>query len=220
MEEELDFARILEGHEGEIFYMRIGTYGLDVIYEGLNERGTFLIFKEKNGEGRAYELNKDWKCTYLFNSPSGIAPSRDVFYEWSRDSLKVWSEWDLAHNPRPKTWNQLETKYKHLINKSIYAEIKYKENISDLTPIQKSCLALLKLNQLIEFGYGGNPTNSELNLNKTYYITSDFCISTMCDLDRKQMICFRNKYQAEEFLKHIENQKLVAEYYNREVSWR
>ena len=82
--------------------------------------------------------------------------------------------------------------------------------------IVKSALALLKIHQLIEVGYGGNITKEEwekafelkyvisCTADKSFPIHTTNCIHT---------IAFHTKEQAEEFLKYTENVELVKDYF-------
>lgn len=79
-------------------------------------------------------------------------------------------------------------------------------------PIERSILALLRIRQLIEVGYGGNVTNDEwekayiisCTADKIFTIHATNCIHT---------IAFHTKEQAEEFLKYPENVQLLKDYF-------
>ena len=85
-----------------------------------------------------------------------------------------------------------------------------------ISPIERSALALLKIHQLIEIGYGGNITNEEWKEHTKIKYT--------IDLKDKKLICsytyhfkshiaFHTKEQAEEFLKYSENVQLLKDYF-------
>lgn len=83
--------------------------------------------------------------------------------------------------------------------------------------LKKSALALLKIHQLIEVGYGGNvSTSKKLHiLGNTYYnidINDDGFIVCNKALSINH-VSFNTKEQAEEFLKYPENVELLKDYF-------
>ena len=83
------------------------------------------------------------------------------------------------------------------------------------TSIEKSALALLKIYQLIEVGYGGNISSEEWNNNEwkfTYQYTKTG-IDIISTRISKYIIVFHTKEQAEEFLSYPENIQLLKDYF-------
>ena len=87
------------------------------------------------------------------------------------------------------------------------------------SPIEKSVKALLKIHQLIEFGYGGNVTYNYFENQVTYGIThsgdsNSFEAHQIADIyEYSPHIHFHTKEQAEEFLKYPENIQLLRDYF-------
>lgn len=110
----------------------------------------------------------------------------------------------------PKIWNNITE-----CNVEVWQHIS-RMNYGPIEPIVKSALALLKIHQLIEVGYGGNVTNEEwenafelkyvisCTVDKSFPIHATNCIHT---------IAFHTKEQAEEFLKYTENVQLLKDYF-------
>lgn len=92
-----------------------------------------------------------------------------------------------------------------------------KEN-NKKTPIEKSALALLKIHQLIEVGYGGNVIKDEFFDERVmkYVINLDkegrFHIYKGINIMNTH-IAFHTEEQAEEFLKYPENVQLLRDYF-------
>lgn len=209
MNENINLSEILKGHEGETFYSP--TFGnsklcyiYDVLYfEGINATLSFDV----NANG-----------TYCKDGEICIFPSKE-----QRD----WNKWIEEQNYKSsKTWSQYIKNntirpYAALINTKGYT-------IADTpigdTPIEKSALALLKIYQLIEVGYGGYPTKEDYD--KTNYERlwtvriyktddNDFIFSAM-PLDGecfKNNIAFHTKKQTNEFISYPENIQLLKDYF-------
>lgn len=94
-----------------------------------------------------------------------------------------------------------------------------KGDIASITSIEKSVIALLKIYQLIEVGYGGNVTNEEwkdrsitkwrIGFHYDGEIMIDYCVSPIAYTP----IVFHTKEQAKEFLKYPENVQLLKDYF-------
>lgn len=205
MNENINFCEILKGHEGETFYSpAFGNIKLnciaDVIYfESINGKVSFDIYP--NG-------------TYCSDGELIIFPSKD-----QRD----WNKWIEEQNLKvPKTWNELVLSRKaHTCGCGIgIVEVVYDSSYDcySESSIEKSALALLKIHQLIEVGYGGNITNDEWdncyytkhsikyynNSKKFKIILTSYCRSN---------IAFHTQEQAEEFLTYSENIELLKDYF-------
>lgn len=206
MNENINLCEILKGHEGETFYSSL--YGnIKLIH--INEKYPYpLYFKSHISNNITF--SKDGK-------PDRLGPECLLFP--SKDQ-RDWIKWDKENNHKtPKTWKELKDSYK---TKSQYIKITIKGDavsvIAGTTPIEKSALALLKINQLIEVGYGGNvPIHDRLAvIGNNYY---DIDINEKCEFEAHVValptshIVFHTKEQAEEFLSYPENVQLLKDYY-------
>lgn len=208
MNENINLCEILKEHEFETFYSPI--YG-DVYIDLLNDCIRIHI--------------KD-KCIYL--SPNGkfwgfkngeclLFPSKE-----QRD----WNKWLEEQKLKvPKTWEELKrsnTIYTHYSLNYIVDDKDYFTAIGT-NLIEKSALALLKIHQLIEVGYGGNVTNEEWKEldgcseeNICYTIHTSFTANLFeiyPAFFNKDIIAFHTKEQAEEFLLYPENVELLKDYF-------
>lgn len=212
MNENINLCEILKGHEGETFYNPL--FGDDAILirtanepkDGYNN----IVLKTIHSQ-RKIDFNKYGQ--YINGGECMIFPSKD-----QRD----WNKWIEEQKPNvPKTWSELiyENDFKNCnveIKKGFYSEDK---TLCGNTPIEKSALALLKIHQLIEVGYGGNITNEEWEDTSTikfvidiykYNIEFNFIITFYNYISH---IAFHTKEQAEEFLKYPENIQLLKDYF-------
>lgn len=200
----LNLAEMLKGHEGEIFYTPLIG---DVKLIEINSAQDYSI---KGYDGRIYIwLTNDGR---YFDKPEAecmIFPSKD-----QRD----WNKWIEYNVPKPKTWSQLcNLRWR----KSMYANID-ENDISIETkmdyPIEKSALALMKIHQLIEVGYGGNVSKEERLDIDTAYWTIIYNIKTdsfdvIITSNPLATIAFHTKEQAEKFLSYPENVQFLKNYY-------
>ena len=138
---EINFLKILKGHEGETFYSPIYGDTTFRIFEDIIE-----IFPVKDENCEFTQINKEGH-----SRPEGemlLFPSKD-----QRD----WNKWIEEQKSKvPKTWSELcKTNKCTIYHLSVIDEMGWVQGV-DNTPIEKSSLALLKIHQLIEVGYGGN----------------------------------------------------------------
>lgn len=207
--ENINLCKILKGHEGEAFYCllfgevelrRINSESTALI-EIIAEDGTLFVLDRY---GR-FVVNND-KCECV------IFPSKD-----QRD----WNKWIEEQKSKvPKTWSELEKQPicdSYILGKSL-GEVEFTKK--GVTPIEKSALALLKIHQLIEVGYGGNVTFEEWDIQNIkyticpfHYTTHYFDIITTTYYPDKCHIAFHTMEQAEEFLKYPENVQLLKDYF-------
>lgn len=135
-----------------------------------------------------------------------------------------WNKWLEDQKPKaPKTWSQ------YIKNNTIrpYAALRNTKGYNipvDDSPIEKSALALLKIHQLIEVGYGGYPTkedydkaNDERLWTVRIYKTDDndfiFCVMPLDGECFKNNIAFHTIEQANEFISYPENIQLLKDYF-------
>lgn len=206
MNENINLCEILKGHEGETFYSPIyGNIKLHHIQLGQDYP---IIFLDEDED--FVSCCKDGKL-YNYTKECLIFPSKD-----QRD----WNKWDEENNKKtPKTWSEL-VKMKDTKDYFLeYHAIKgFDYEITSPNPIEKSALALLKIHQLIEVGYGGNVTNEEwISPNYAHYAISLYHHSKHFEILQnpadRHLVLFHTKEQAEEFLKHPENIQLLKDYY-------
>lgn len=114
----------------------------------------------------------------------------------------------------PKTWSDTLSNSNFTLYERSYID-NYKDYVltsTEISPIARSIIALLRIRQRIEVGYGGNVTNEEWE--KAYIIscTADK-IFTVHATNCIHTIAFHTKEQAEEFLKYPENVQLLKDYF-------
>lgn len=204
---ELNLLKILKGHEGETFYSP--TFG----NSKLNCISDVLYFKSINAK-LSFNVYSDG--TYCEDGEICIFPSKD-----QRD----WDKWFEEQKPKvPKTWSDI-IKANEVPN--IMAGINWPDYVegttNNNTPIEKSALALLKIYQLIEVGYGGNVTYercASVKYPDVFKITPTGLNGTLAltvkevEVESNQNhIMFHKLEQAEEFLKYPENIQLVKDYF-------
>lgn len=201
----LNLCEILKGHEGETFYSPCYGY---ITLKAINPYCYFsLFFNDNNSE---YRFTKYGKISTSNDADCVLFPSKDQ-RDWNK-----WVEENKSKPKIPKTWSELEKLSicdSYILGKGI-GEVDF-TSVGN-TPIEKSVLALLKIHQLIEIGYGGNITNEEWKEHTKIKYT--------IDLKDKKLICsytyhfkshiaFHTKEQAEEFLKYSENVQLLKDYF-------
>lgn len=135
-----------------------------------------------------------------------------------------WNKWLEDQKPKaPKTWSQ------YIKNNTIrpYAALRNTKGYNipvDDSPIEKSALALLKIYQLIEVGYGGYPikedydkANYERLWTVRIYKTDDndfiFGASPLDGECFKNNIAFHTIEQTNEFISYPENIQLLKDYF-------
>lgn len=203
MNENTNLCEILKGHEGETFYSPI--YG-NVILHSINDIGDYVINITYN-DNNSNSFTKFGKFYDIEDSECLIFPSKD-----QRD----WNKWIEEQKLKvPKTWNELVKADK---NKAYGVVINIVgTGVADIS-IEKSALALFKIHQLIEVGYGGNITNEEYKNTDFKYVifkdvsTNEFSINSVCNCIYG-LIAFHTNKQAKEFLSKPENIQLLKDYF-------
>lgn len=192
----INLCEILKGHEGETFYSPI--YGENIKLRTVHPH--LLVFENTSSFLPNGSCNEGGECL--------LFPSKD-----QRD----WNKWIEEQKSKvPKTWSEL-VKFKQADIYTIQcSSFVYKNNRN----ITNSALALLKINQLIEVGYGGNITNEEWVAQgcRKWVIVSDsndgnFIVVTTRDSYMRKNPAFHTEEQAEEFLKYPENIQLLKDYF-------
>lgn len=200
---ELNLCEILKGCEGGIFYSPI--CGNLILNKITNDE---ILLRAISDLTFSFRFNKDG--TYYTFGEIMIFPSED-----QRD----WNKWLEKQNLKvPKTWSKMVAQDKETI---CLVEIDEMGVTTAKTPIEKSALALLKIHQLIEAGYGGNVTNEEWvssNGNNLIYvpfynpIEKEFQSFGIYGLHRKSLIAFHTRKQIKKFLSKPENVQLLKDY--------
>lgn len=204
MNENINLCEILKGHECETFYSPI--YG--DVYIDLSDDSIRIHIKD-----RCIYLSPNGKCWGFKNGECLLFPSKK-----QRD----WNKWLEEQKLKvPKTWEEFKrsnTIYTHYSLNYIVDDKDYFTAIGT-NLIEKSALALLKIHQLIEVGYGGNVTNEEWKNTtklKWYFvpnITDLFDVMCSQNYNKKCNIAFHTEEQAKEFLKYPENFQLLKDYF-------
>lgn len=205
MNKNINLCDILKGHEGQYFYSPL--YG-DVRLEFLTNNKVVI-----GTSTHQFHLNQFGKAVH--KGEILLFPSKD-----QRD----WNIWlEEQKSKAPKTWNSLVESGKYHCT-----TVKIDHNGVGCTfsgiDIEKSVLALLKIRQLIEIGYGGNVTNDEwddINIKKWFFMPVAFYspdeeifnIVYAHNRSYKRAIAFHSEEQAKEFLKYPENVELLKDYF-------
>lgn len=150
---------------------------------------------------------------YNKNGECVLFPSKD-----QRDGNK-WAE--EQKSKVPKTWSDTLSNSNFTLYELSYIDNNKNDVLTSTgkSPIEKSALALLKIHQLIEIGYGGNITEEEWNTMKDIYQidyeihSNKIMISNSVCMRFFTPIAFHTKKQAEEFLSYPENVELLKDYF-------
>lgn len=198
----MNLCEILKGHEGETFYSPCYGY---ITLKAIKPHCYFSLFFDDNNS--KYKFTKHGKISANNNADCVLFPSKE-----QRD----WNKWVEEQKPKvPKTWNELVTNKQVDIYTIQCNAFVYKNNPN----IIKSALALLKIHQLIEVGYGGNVTNEEWynDLEPKFIIVEkskeDFADVCVRKQTHRTPIAFHTSEQAEEFLSYPENIQLLKDYF-------
>ena len=192
----MDLTEILKGHEGEAFYCAL-TGG----------DATLLNVYESAIEFRRGELGPP--ITLASNGGFVISGECQVF---PTEDQRDWVRWDKENNHKriPKTWDEYLTCYEEDDDEPTLwfgADI-VRDNVGD------ACIALFKIYQLIEVGYGGNV--SEISYH-TAGITPELNIEIAEEFDEDfrlfKPFIFKNSQLAKEFLSYPENIQLLKDFY-------
>lgn len=209
MNENINLCEILKGHEGETFYSP--CFGKSV----LNAISHVLYFQ-------SFDANVTFDIlpngSYCASGEICIFPSKN-----QRD----WNKWLEEQKPKvPKTWNELceaaQVQQYEAITDVIFDDndkmIDESSAVGENIKLAKSALALLKIHQLIEVGYGRNVTKEDY-INDEWLYTIIYSSSSnnlevikTCH-GRYNNITFHTKEQAEEFLKYPKNVQLLKDYF-------
>ncbi len=142
------------------------------------------------------KFTKDGECL--------LFPSKD-----QRD----WNKWAEGQKPKtPKIWGDI----KECNVETLYALKAFNYKVEE--PIVKSAIALLKIHQLIEVGYGGNITSEEWedsSVEKFIIVPHEkgFKVDHRFKLRAFRHIAFHTAKQANEFLSYPNNRLLLKDFY-------
>lgn len=199
MNENINLCEILKGHEGKTFYSPI--YG-NLVYNST----LYSLVRFKTVTGTIFDINANGK----------VYENSDELFVFPSKNQRDWNKW--IEEQKPKTWNDLINQHKTKFSKveicTTLGNYVY-DGTSSNTPIEKSTLALLKINQLIEIGYGGNaiktPDNNIICI--IYDFNTNMFMINICSSLWRSHITFHTKEQAEEFLSYSENVQLLKDYF-------
>ena len=227
-EEEINLVELLKGHEEEKFYSPMfGEVKFIGIVENVCEK--LYLVKIKYFEYGSYD------CEYTIESNGCgskggrciLYPTEELYLKYPLNPYLAWMEWDKENNKKtPKTWSEYLNHPNCEITSTISLSLDGKDYLANNTPIEKSALALLKIHQLIEVGYGGNVTDEEWRndkVKKWYFVPNKqyspdkgndmWEIVYSMDYYKKRNIAFHTNEQAEEFLSRPENIQLLKDYH-------
>lgn len=208
----IDLCKLLKGHEGEKFYSpMVGT--VELIEVNSNFSGNDHPIYVNNFQGNLF-LRKNGE--YYVDGECMLFPSKD-----QRD----WNKWAEEQKSKiPKTWSELCLSAQ-VVQMEISTDVVIDDNdkmidkshaVGVNQKLAKSALALLKIHQLIEVGYGGNITYEEWeedNEQEKYVIRYNLGVTTGICYNEKSHIVFHTEAQAKEFLSYPENVQLVKDFY-------
>ena len=201
MNENINLCKLLKGHEGETFYS--SAFG-DVVFVEINTKNiTYPIKIRVIGRSLYLLLTENGK--WYYSAECVLFPSKN-----QRD----WNKWAEEQKPKgPKTWSEL---VKANLLKRNMAAVGYVSMTGKDAPIEKAALALLKIHQLIEVGYGGNITDKEwknIHVIK-YVVTYEYRNFEKYEISgQREHIAFHTPEQREEFLSYPENVQLIKDFY-------
>ena len=201
MNENINLCEILKGHEGETFYSPL--YGSLELIKVNSENYAYPIYFKAKVIG-AVNFDKQGK-------PNGLATECLVFP--SKDQ-RDWNKWDKENNHKvPKTWSELVNKNRNVINHIGYIQDnRVCTTAIGRTHIEKSALALLKIYQLIEVGYGGNKIDDDDIYYDNWTIDPHGFCPVRNDFGVKHIL-FHTEEQVKEFLSYPENIQLLKDYF-------
>lgn len=123
------------------------------------------------------------------------------------------SEYELE-DATPRTWSELLKSSNYEVVGTVSLDINGEDYLQNDSPIEKSALALLKIHQLIEVGYGGNISRDEWdNSEWKYIIVCDPGFHITSTYSSIHTIAFHTREQAEEFLSYPENVQLLRDHF-------
>lgn len=209
---ELNIADILKGREGIVLYSPISG---EVELESINyDAGDYPIIT-KNDTGR-FTFMADGRYNPCGNRM--LWPSKSSYDKWRR-AINAWVELVRKESKSIKTWGDLVAAQKA---ESCQATVSgcftnISETLRD-TELEKSAVAMMKIYQLIDIAYGGNPTASEKNdwNNTLYSIKFDegnFEPWISVNDEWIEPIAFYSEKDALEFIDYEDNVKLLRDFY-------
>lgn len=200
----INLCEILKGYEGGKFYCS----GL-LEYVTLTKVGKeHIVFTDS--DGHEYSL--------LYHGGMWYNKECDCMF-WPSEDSRDWNEWLAKQDTTPKVFSDLNgtIQARHC---SLYWAMSDAKDGLELTPIEKSALAILKIRDLIEIGYGGNVSTKDWNKQSIPKWVIDFGehfddirVTFTASPQFYSHIAFYSEKQAKEFLKYPENVQLLKEYF-------
>lgn len=198
----INLPNILRGHEGEEFFSPIhGEVILSEIYDhGVDCSVVIRDVKDI----RVYfdgSMHKTGMCD--------LYPSRESFDANALYPCVAWDEWE--NHQECGTWAELEAR-------GLTDAIRIDSDFPfQTTNEEESALALVKMRNLIDRSYGGNPTFEEKSDGTKEFYFVDFDEHGATKAVRRyeciEPIAFYTKEQAERFISYPENVELLRSYY-------
>lgn len=207
---ELNLRKLLQGQEGKYFYhLDYGKVRLVNVNQDENDIYPIVI---SHGSNVWSILKNGMGCQ--FGSAHLFFPSRELFEKYPLDAITAWNVWYESVNPKVKTWEDVDVDRDYRL-KSTLAHLTCVES----NPYVKSAIALIKIQHLIELGYGGVPTTLDWRNNRI----RKCCLGYFHDVDRFEFceysnlknccITFRSEDDVRSFLSHESNVQLLKDLY-------
>lgn len=210
MSKEFNLCEILRDRKGMKLF---STVGGECVFQFVSKDLTHPLVVSSPGDfdepfmsdGRSYKSGE----IVLF-------PSREFYLKYPLDAPRAWGEWLESQKSAVKTWQDLEV---FGIPEHLAAiTTQYDQLQRDVPTVIRSAVALLKIQYLIDAGYGGNVTNDEWEKNcvkcSIYYNHKNRELTVNpWSVHQQTTFSFHSKEQAEEFISHESNRQLLKDYY-------
>lgn len=214
--EDFNLCSILKNYTTHIFYSAV--YGRIQLWH-VGE--SMLSFRTSSGLNIYFK--PDGTPTMTEGQRPTVYPSMELYVKYPLDAEEAWREWEETKKNTVKTWEDMR---REGTTKSGYVAIDYKVRGEDgMTRLdgagnsanERSALALIKIRQLIDVAYGGNVTEEEWATNAKkftlLYNVTEKGIVISATSNRMLPIAFHTIQQANEFISHPSNVKLVKDFY-------
>lgn len=206
MKEEFNLCEILKGHEGmKMFSTMIG----ECIFVGIDEDDKEMPIEVRRNVTSSEWYNKDGR--WYKGGEIALYPSRELYLKYPLDAPRAWMEWQAEGGLRIKTWEDL-VDADRAIPVTVTTDYYYQ------TKIERSALALVKIHQVIDAGYGGTSALNDIQRGEFVFgICYDYCDKKfhVGGFDRAVTLpfMFHTDEQAKEFLSHESNRKLLEDFF-------
>lgn len=133
---------------------------------------------------------------------------------------KLFGVENLKHESKIKTWSDVKFYYPDLVNDMLQGTYELKRIYDKASDgVLNKCIATLKLDKLIEFGYGGRVSIDKWKEGEKSYcvvvssVNKEIELRVVTTYFNLDYITFHTKEQADEFISYPENIELIKQYY-------